>query len=63
MTSTYFVPAVWGFMTWKWSFVLFWYGRQYRNILLEEALIPVGEEEIRVDADTQSVDVKPPDVI
>ena len=62
MSTTFYVPAVWGFITWKWGFVIFWYGRQYRSILLEEALIPVDEDTVNGDADAASVDVKPPDV-
>ncbi|OQV21912.1 hypothetical protein BV898_04125 [Hypsibius exemplaris] len=42
---SYFIASVWSFMTWKWSFVLFWYSREYRHLLLEEALIPVGGED------------------
>jgi hypothetical protein len=45
MSKSYFVASVWSFMTWKWSFVLYWYSRQYRQLMLEEALIPVGGQD------------------
>ncbi|XP_055355155.1 heme transporter HRG1-like [Paramacrobiotus metropolitanus] len=63
METTEFVASVWGFMTWKWAFVLWWYGRQYRHIVLEEALIPVEDDTtIVVEADTNTV-IKAPEVV
>jgi len=29
--ENYWVSLVWGWMTWKWGFGLFWYARQYRK--------------------------------
>ncbi|XP_038046605.1 heme transporter hrg1-B-like [Patiria miniata] len=30
----YYVTAVWVFMTWKWSFALFWYSKSYRRFYI-----------------------------
>ncbi|XP_022099848.1 heme transporter hrg1-B-like [Acanthaster planci] len=30
----YYVAAVWVFMTWKWSFALFWYSKSYRRFYI-----------------------------
>ncbi|GAU88811.1 hypothetical protein RvY_01443 [Ramazzottius varieornatus] len=63
LRASYFVASVWAFMTWKWAFVIFWYSRQYRMLMLEEALIPVGgEETLYVDADQGSI-ISAPDVV
>ncbi|XP_057296102.1 heme transporter hrg1-A-like [Hydractinia symbiolongicarpus] len=31
----WFIVTVWGWMTWKWGFLLFWYSKNYYNALIE----------------------------
>lgn len=43
----WFIVMVWGYMTWKWGFLLFWYARKYHNVLVHEStdLFAVNDNE------------------
>jgi len=37
--ENYWISLVWGWMTWKWGFSLFWFARKYKRILESTQLI------------------------
>lgn len=43
--ENYWVSLVWGWMTWKWGFALFWYARQYKREFEDEYQILSKSEE------------------
>jgi len=43
--ENYWVSLVWGWMTWKWGFALFWYARKYRKEFEGEYQALVKSEE------------------
>ncbi|XP_066935696.1 heme transporter hrg1-A-like [Clytia hemisphaerica] len=36
VVNGWFIVTVWGYMTWKWGFLLFWHSRKYCRSLVDE---------------------------
>jgi len=53
--ENYWISLVWGWMTWKWGFSLFWFSRKYKRILDNTQLITPENDKKLYDNPTDVV--------
>lgn len=53
--ENYWISLVWGWMTWKWGFSLFWFSRKYKRIYESTQLITSQNDKKLYDADNPIV--------
>lgn len=54
--ENYWIALVWGWMTWKWGFSLFWFSRKYKRIYESSQLIAPEVEKKSYDSAVVVVD-------
>jgi len=54
--ENYWISLVWGWMTWKWGFSLFWFSRKYRRMIENTQLITTDADKKLYDNPVVVVD-------